>query len=281
MQLAEADESFVPSFWEPSYEPPEHKEEDDPCYHCGRAHHSCICPSAPTEDEVVEGQQFNASASHNIWSDDVFDGMPQAARAPVSYARTEGTKLKWVLNPETYRVAIVKKDGILEVKRVTDGAGYCHDAKTCRCKPCGEISLSNRLGVPMPPWLKGVPLVKTFFATEAAWRISLPFGGDITATEPQISDRALRALCMKPLEATTDALRLKELEERFPGAKMVLSVWGDRQYEITYKESPGYDSIHCEDAQISGIFFAQFGACGKPQLMAVWRGLYIDLSHLF
>lgn len=192
--------------------------------------------------------------------------------------RAIGTKFKWTFSNETYRIAIARYDGILEVKAVCDGRAYTHDWKACLCKPCGEIRLS---GGQLPPWLKGAPLIKTFFKDEAVWRASLPAGGIVTVTEPMPSDRALKALCMKPLEATTDALRLKELEERFPGAKMVLSVWGDRQYEITYKKSPNYDSIQCEDAQISGIFFAQFGAYDKPQLMAEWRGLYIDLSHLF
>ena len=205
---------------------------------------------------------------------------PLKAEAPPFYhVRPEGTKLKWVssTNSETYRVAIVKKDGILEVKRVTDGTGYCHDTTTCRCKPCNEVRVS---GGQLPPWMKGAPLIKTFFATALAWHISLPFGGKITVTEPQPSDRALKELCMKPLTATTDAGRLKELEERFPGATMVLSTQ-DRQYVISYKEDPVYGNIHCEDAHISGPYFANFGSYGKTNLMAEWRGLYIDLSHLF
>ena len=208
---------------------------------------------------------------------------PLNADVPAFYPQLcEGTKLKWVsdTDAETYRVAIAKKDGILEVKVVMDGRGYCHDSTTCVCKPCSEIALSRRLGAPMPPWLNGPPLMKTFFKDEATWRASLPAGGKVTITEPILSDRALKKLCMKPLTATTDALKLKELEERFPGATMVLST-KDRQYEITYKNDPIYGNIHCENAQISAQFFAGFGAHGKPNLMAEWRGLYICLSHLF
>ena len=208
----------------------------------------------------------------------------KAEAEPFYPPRAEGTKLKWFsdTDPETYRVAIAKNNGILEVKVVTDGQGYCHDPATCLCKPCGEIRLS---GGQLPPWLKGAPLIKTFFKDEAEWRASLPVEGTVTITAPPPSrpprDRVLRELCMKPLEATTDALKLLELEERFPGAIMVLSTT-DRQYEITYKHNPIYGNIYCENAHISAPSFDSFGSftIGKPSLMAEWRGLYICLSHL-
>jgi hypothetical protein len=222
-------------------------------------------------------------ATHDVWGGEERE---LSAAAPPFYppngVRPEGTKLKWVFssNPETYRVAIVKKNGVLEVKNVEDGGGLCHDDTTCQCMPCSEIALSRRLGVPRPPWLNGPPLIKTFFETEAAWCLSLPAGGVLTITEPQLSDLALKKLCMKPLTSVTDALKLKELEERFPGATMVLST-KDRQYEIAYKQDPFYGEIHCEKERICAQFFAGFGAHGKPNLMAEWKGLYIDLTHLF
>ena len=277
LQLAEAEETFAEADSKRlvgAWELPNENTEDDPCYHCGRANYSCICQSAPNE-------------SHDIWQDDVLDGMPKgitvtASPRPISYARPEGTKLKWVSdsNPETYRVAIVKNDGILEVKRVTDGRGYCHDIEFCMCKPCNNIN--DYLSQPIRPFPVRLPLIKTFFKDEAAWRESLPAGGTVTITEPQISDRALRVLCMRPLKEKTDALRLDELQKRFPGAKFVLTTT-HQQYEITYKDDLDYGNIYCEDAHISAPFFDIFGtfANGKPQLMAEWRGLYIDLSHLF
>jgi len=207
MQLAEVNQAFAAEY-----------NEEAMCYHCGREVNSCVCAAAPTEQDVedafetgaqVNAEQVNAGQMnaeenlHDVWGGE--EPEPSAAR------NAEGTKLKWVSrsNPETYRVAIVKKDGILEVKRVTDGAGYCHDTKVCRCRPCSEIIVS---GGRLPPWLKGVPLTKTFYATESDWRISLPFGGNITVTEPQLSNRALKKLCCTPLTGTTDGLKLKELE---------------------------------------------------------------------
>jgi hypothetical protein len=101
--------------------------------------------------------------------------------------RPEGTKLKWISsnNPETYRVAVVKKNGVLEVKNVEDAIALYHDNVTCKCRPCSEINLSVKLGVPIPPWFTGPPLAKTFFENEAAWCLSLPAGGTLTITEPK------------------------------------------------------------------------------------------------
>lgn len=270
LQLAEADESFVPyaaaeddeinNFFPPAAEEQEDENQDDPCYHCGRALHSCICSSAPTE-------------AKDIWSD---------VTAKPSPSRKIRTKLKWVseLNPESYRVAVVTKDGILEVKRVTDGGGYCHDYKTCGCNSCAEIRVS---GGRLPPWLKGVPLVKTFYETEAAWCADLPFGGAITVTEPKISDRALRVLCKKPLLMMTDGGRLEELEKRFPGAKMVLTT-AREQLVVESMNSVATNQYRIYSVTTDEIRrnFSELGANPtKPQLMAEWRGLYIDLSHLW
>ena len=282
LQLAEADEAFYTREQEVAEDAEvnrlfakrdeeDEEDEDDPCYHCGRANHSCICASAPVNEQDVE-DAFEAGAQMNAESHDIWASPP---------SRKIRTKLKWVceLNAETYRIAVVTKDGILEVKRVTDGAGYCHDYKTCGCNPCAEIRLS---GGRLPPWLKGVPLVKTFFATESAWRISLPFGGAITVTEPKISDRALKALCMKPLRMMTDGGRLEELEKRFPGATMVLST-GKEQLELESMNSEATNQYRIYSKKTGEIrrTFSDFGSTKKPQLMAEWRGLYIDLSHLF
>jgi hypothetical protein len=211
-------------------------------------------------------------------------------------AHCEGTKFKWVssTNPETYSVAIVKKDGILEVKRVTDGGGHCHDTTVCQCKPCSEIRLSNRLGVARPPWISRTPLLKTFFATEAAWRASLPGGGlrgSIKTTVPAISYRTLKKICCAPLTGATDALKLKELYERFPGGKMVLTTTNEQlEIEPVYYDIAAYPEDWCHQIYSrkheQAVFnFRNLGdsprSNGKPQLMAEWRGLYIDISHLF
>jgi hypothetical protein len=86
--------------------------------------------------------------------------------------RAVGSKMRWNLNEETYRIAVQTKKGILQVKSVTDGAGECHDY-SCNCLPCAELRM-------FAPWrVSRRPLKLTFFADEAAWKASLPQGGNI------------------------------------------------------------------------------------------------------
>jgi hypothetical protein len=238
------------------------EEQDEPCYDCGRSTANCLCQS-----------QLNAEA-------EVF-------QAP----HKEGTKLKWVSNsnPETYSVAIVKKDYILEVKRVTDGGGYCHNPASCECSVCNQILLS-RGRTPIPR----APLVKTFFATEADWLASLPQGGSrgsIQATVPAISARQLKKSSCTPLTGATDGLKLKELAQRFPGGTMVLQTsTGIFEVEHVYYDIASYPENWCHQIysrklEKSFMNFSDLGKSprsnGKPQFMVEWKGLYIDLSHLF
>jgi hypothetical protein len=184
-----------------------------------------------------------------------------------------GTKLKWVLNQETYRVAIVTKKGVLQVKSVTDGGGDCHEAG-CSCIPCSEIALSGGL---IPPWRRGAPLKKVLFASEAEWRNSLPLSGNIIAKQPRMNDAALKALSCEPLKAMTDTKKLKELQMRFPGGVFVLTT-DMGQMEIEYF----FNSILSRKNDMMGTNFSHFGvpAGQKPNLMVEWRGLYIGLSQL-
>jgi hypothetical protein len=83
----------------------------------------------------------------------------EAQRKPKYPKRSIGTKLKWISSEdeETYRVAIVTKDGICQVKAITEGGGDCYyDHKT-----------------------KKRYLTKRTFDSEASWREALPQGGDI------------------------------------------------------------------------------------------------------
>jgi len=106
---------------------------------------------------------------------------PEAAAAPAAQEpeaapvqeplpkRPVGTKLRWVLDEETYRIAIVTKDGILQVKSVIDGEGDC-------------IKQDYH-------WRK--MLKKTFFTTEEEWRASLPLGGTISVVEVPVKEEIL------------------------------------------------------------------------------------------
>jgi len=99
---------------------------------------------------------------------------PAAPAAPAPPPAPIGSKFRWTLNPETYRVAIMTDKGVLQVKSVTDGAGEVHP-NTCReCTPCRHLAMT-----PPAPWARR-PLIKTLFADEAAWRASLPAGGAVS-----------------------------------------------------------------------------------------------------
>ena len=107
--------------------------------------------------------------------------------------------------------------------------------------------------------------------------------------EPRVSDKDLKELCMKALEAKTDPLKLKELEERFPGATMVLTAGSNIRvvkyvYEDLYVDESINHNIACDSTgSLPAADFATLGVVAgqRPQLMAEWRGMYIDLSHLF
>ena len=99
--------------------------------------------------------------------------LPVAAPPPAN-----GSKFRWTLDANTYRVAIMTAKGLLQVKSVTDGGGEVHPT-TCReCRPCKELAMT-----PPAPWARR-PLKKTMFTDEAAWRASLPVGGSVEITPP-------------------------------------------------------------------------------------------------
>lgn len=102
-----------------------------PCYYCGSQVNNCPC-------------SYTAPYT-----------------SPDNYPPRElGTKLKWLSTAsETYRVAIVTKNGILQVKSVTDGM----------------LDTVGTLGKHKCHVLK-----KTFFPDEGSWRASLPDEGTIT-----------------------------------------------------------------------------------------------------
>jgi len=269
------------------------------CYHCGHTVDACMCEQQEEQaeddacscesDGCICNSQLNPEAKifepASAPVDAIFDSPPR-----------EGTKLKWIsTNPETYSVAIITKKGILEVKRVTNGEGYCHDRTVCQCRPCSEIRLSIRLGAPPPPWLSGTraPLVKTLFATEEAWRASLPQGGmrgSITTTVPSISKQKLNKL-YSPLSGTTDGLKLQELEKRCPGATILLNtVNGQFEIEHTFFDIASYPvewchQIYCRKLEKAVMRFSDLGASthsnGKPYIIVEWKGLIVDLSCLF
>jgi hypothetical protein len=98
------------------------------------------------------------------------------------------------------------------------------------------------------------------------------------------SDEALKQLSCEPLKATTDPLKLKELEGRFPGATFILTLPHEQievnSWEVGNQKKNGWIDIWSKTHANVFPTFKAHGAGDKPQLMAEWNGLYIDLSHL-
>jgi hypothetical protein len=105
--------------------------------------------------------------------------------------RPIGTKLRWVLSEETYRIAIATGDGILQVKSVSDGAGDCVP------RPADAYS-----------WQRA-KLKKTMYPTEEEWRSSLPQGGEVTIVEPPPKNAPVI------VKGASDAEKVEQLSIRF------------------------------------------------------------------
>jgi hypothetical protein len=118
-----------------------------------------------------------------------------------------GTKFKWILNDETYRVAIQTADGVLQVKSVTDGGGEVHD-DTCACNPCAHFNMS-----PRPPWQQTRPLKKTPFPDYSSWLKSLPKGGKTTLTLPN-TENSIQSRATVP-KGLTDYEKVETLQRNF------------------------------------------------------------------
>lgn len=114
---------------------------------------------------------------------------PEPEPAPVSYA--VGTMLRWIKDDQNKRVALVLKDGLLQVKEVINGA-CTRDERRCH----------------------GVK--RTFFKDFAAWKASLPEGGAITAEANATKyTSSMEDKTKKPIVSTSDTGYLAELIKRF------------------------------------------------------------------
>ena len=199
----------------------------------------------------------------------------QSEEKSVYPRRFVNAKLTWTLDQANRRVAIVTKTGILQVKSLENGI-VSKAIKTCSCKSC-----SNReKGIPM--WVNK----KDFFESESHWRDSLPPGGTITLTDAPISDRKLTNLMFKPLAASSDPLRLYELQSRFPGASIIVST-PSGEYDVEYLYVPPdqwtsywQHGIYNSSSNSTVYSFKDLCPGEKINLVIIWRGFCIDVSHL-
>ena len=168
----------------------------------------------------------------------------------------ERTEIKWTLksNPNTYRVAIIKKDCVIQVKSVNDGV------------PDYDETLPT------------LPLKKIVFSSDEMWRDSLPdqINGRLCITYPKLTHH-LERLSTEPLTAITDSRKLKELEMRFPDVEFILTNGVVRNMSIN-----SYSDFCMMDNCTGKLFanFADMGVVGKAELMVYYDGFSIFLDDL-
>jgi hypothetical protein len=199
-----------------------------------------------------------------------------------------GTKFKWILNEETYRVAIQTADGVLQVKSVTDGGGDVHN-DACYCNRC-LYNTSGRL-----------PLTRTLFADEADWRASLPRGGIIMTTSGPRSKGEQLAQAHNEFIDSRD--KLQEYMRRFnvrskvvehgiqcymktPAAARIRAIIADKVYEVALKG----DELASDIALREMVPFAPVRlfknvnhitrVLGKPSFYARYYGRKIQLPNM-
>jgi hypothetical protein len=204
-------------------------------------------------DKLVDAEQAESKAQ------------PLVESKPAHEKRAIGTKMKWVLTPETYRVAIQTDKGILQVKSVTDGAGECHETG-CKCAPC-EAFATRLLHT---PWNR-LPLKKTLFEDEAAWRASLPQGGEVSVEGASIEKKFIS------LSSTTDVEKVAELCQRF-------NVYADIfEHRNTIQQLENMKSLQLKNDERFQTFKANpslFSKSYSLRKFESWRATYAKWIHI-
>lgn len=183
---------------------------------------------------------------------------------PVYPPRTIRTKLRWNGGDHT-RTAIVIGDGILEVKRVSNGL---------------------------------VNYKKTFFESEAEWRASLTSGvGSVTVIPYVASEKNFQKNLVKPLPpGLSDVRKLIYLQFRFKagrheyGDTNTISVLSKDGREIAIRSVTHHSCIliateddSCYETLKSmheciGLWYDGFD---KPQVLLTYKGKTYSLNHFF
>ena len=109
-------------------------------------------------DDLPDLVPFNDVEVNRFWTElGRRSAQLEAQRNPTYPKRPIGTKLKWISSDddETYRVAVITRDGVCQVKAVTEGGGDCYYIGKKRY------------------------LTKRTFDSEISWRKALPEGGEV------------------------------------------------------------------------------------------------------
>jgi len=201
------------------------------------------------------------------------------ATVPCEYVNS--AKFKWILDENNYRVAVITKNGVLQVKSVTHSLPQYH-TDDCTCRIC---SRNARL-----QWVPPRPMLKlTFFRSEQTWRASLPSNGKVHVTLAPVSERMFQIMCTTPLVSPTYPLKLRELERRFPSAGFTLNTANGPLsvcyiYEDLYADSMINHRICCENCNSTvskcDFHFDFKSIAGGGRLIFHQNKQKVDVSHL-
>jgi hypothetical protein len=206
---------------------------DDYCDGCHRISYSCNCMyyTFESEDKV---KVLNRLSHHD-------NQLP------------ENTKLKWYLDNNNYRIALVTATGILQIYSMTNGI----------------LNTTSNLDYEKYPTM-------THFQNEWSWRYSLPDGGVVSIAYPTNS---LDCKLNEPLVAETDPLKLLELMNRFKTDIFFLATDYDK-FRVDLRSG-----MILLDNNVYLRKFSTYPSCLnhnlQPRLMVYHENEYLDLSHLF
>jgi hypothetical protein len=206
----------------------------------------------------------------------LYSELQKAKTAALIYPpRPVGTKLTWTEDPYTYRVAVFTEQGLIQVKSVTDSI---NDMYVDRCSGCQSVWNSISCRCDKNKVWRNEEMIKPFFKNETEWRSTLP-ECTVCVTKP------VPKIMLEPLVAKTDALKLKELSERFINGVFIIST-PHFQANIEYRYMHSYNSCdtyinHQIYTPQSRIYFTQFCELGEDINLIVEKdGVFTELTHL-
>ena len=245
-------------------------ENDPTCKSCVDNVRDCYCGPTPYHDtgsddgemsavEPIEADTYESESDENIcrYCGEFVCRCEQAKdlEAP-TYTFKVKSIVRWILNDNTYRSAVVTKTGLLQVKIVNDGLEYKDN---------------------------------TFYATGDDWANSLPKSGMIIVSPPV---SVLENKLTSPLKGPSDGHKLVELEQRFKRGKFYLA---NTYYPRTHIRSIYVENIYADEVpmiQINKGFCvnsfqeiidrmpAAAPANSVHTLIVEYRGQTIGLTHL-
>ena len=203
---------------------------------------------------------------------------------------------RWTLDENNYRIAVQTKNGILQVKSVTNGETEM-DPRYFTFETADGVPYTGKLvEKPAPEWWKPRSAKKTEFADFMLWYASLPQGGKVTITPITPSGQKK----MRPLDGTTDTDKMNLLASRFEIhnpkyhykqsayliiGDMVRKIYCERDLSIPgpITACPNYIRVEGDDKRYNT--FAEIGDCldknGKPKITVNYRKKVFSVADLF